>query len=108
LAELSGQFGGKIWPLRKKFSPLGDFHSFEGICDDLDTKVIFVYVTGKSIMFLGLTKNYREQEVKIHFLEVRPLIAISVQNLPKFVSKIEKPIFLVCPFKEDYSISKIP
>ncbi len=42
--------------VEEKIQPRGEFHSFEGICD-LDTKIIFAFANGESIIFLGLTKN---------------------------------------------------
>jgi hypothetical protein len=54
LAELSASsVGGEIRPLRKKNRPPGDLHSFKGICA-LNTKIIFVYVSDKSLIFLVL------------------------------------------------------
>jgi hypothetical protein len=58
--------------VEEKIRPPGHFHSFDGICD-LDTEIIFVYVSGENIIFIGLSKNYREQKVKIYSLEVPPL-----------------------------------
>jgi hypothetical protein len=60
LAEVPDQLGGKIRPLRKEFGPLVVFTLFKAFV--LYTKIILVYVSGKSIKV--------NKVVKIHFLEV--------------------------------------
>ena len=69
LADFSGQFAGKIWPLRKKFGPLiiSPFETFL----PLETKL-----------------SLSEKTKKTNFPEVRPL---SVQNQPKFGRKFVQP-----------------
>jgi hypothetical protein len=65
LADFSGQFSGKIRPLRRKFS------HFEGILP-YRNKTIFVYVRRKSIIVLGLAYNYIRRVGKETFQKFGP------------------------------------
>ncbi len=95
LADFNGQFCRKIRPLRKKFGPFLRYFSFRN-------KTIFVFVSRKIIIVLGLAYYQREEEQEnklsrslarlswqwmvIHVEEVYNLLArLTFQVLPKSI-----------------------
>jgi hypothetical protein len=85
LADFSGQFGGKIRPLKKKIRLLVIFPVGRHFA--LRNKTIFVHVSRISIIVLDLPKLERRRVGKQTFMKFDLFSALSVQNQTKFCRK---------------------
>jgi hypothetical protein len=87
LADFSGQFGGKIRPLRKQIGPIA-ISPFWRRFLPLETKLSLFVSVGK-VKFKG-----RRVE-KQTFQKFGPFFALSAQCLPKFGAKFFRPHFFL-------------